>query len=189
MNRSKKQRIESHSLSPRQTRVLFCLAQGETVAGTARKLKMSRTTIYKLLDRADFRQVLLQEQRNLAESDIVFRRSLRYRESLLKALVRLLRPLPKGDKVLKKFITQLRKIDGRAGLKDYDMSSERVYKDMMLKMQMRKCPASMRQTVAKMVSNRRRKWHQRQVESAKQADQSASGRSSADHEPEYQYDF
>jgi len=111
------------SLTSRQRAVLFCLAVGMTVSETARQLSISRTTIYRLLNDQDFNRGLIQEQRNIAKLDLIFRHCASYRRRILQILINVSGRSRDGGKLLQQFKYKLEDYESRGEIINEDIFS------------------------------------------------------------------
>jgi len=102
--------------TPRQTAVLICLAMGKNLSETAREVGVSRSTIYRLLEKSEFCTDLLEEQRYLVSVGIIEYRCLAYRRKILKAVVRHFSKVEGAQSRLDKFEKYLDKIDQQTGM-------------------------------------------------------------------------
>ena len=103
------QLLERHSA--REAAVLIRLAAGKTISETARDLQMSRSTVYHLLREPEFKRAVIEEQRHLIAVGVIEDRCLRYRQKVLRAVIRTFAKMEGAEARLSQFKKKLDHID------------------------------------------------------------------------------
>ena len=110
------QLIDLHHFKSLHAAVLVRLAGGISITQTAKDLGISRTTIYKLLKKPEFKIALLEEIRYQAAAGIIEDRCLKYRRAVLKAIIRIYSKVPNAIALRRRFEKYLDRIDARSGM-------------------------------------------------------------------------
>ena len=102
--------------SARRAGALIRLASGKSISQTARELRMSRTTVHRLLKEPEFKRAIVEEARHLVAVGVIEERCLRFRQKVLRAVIRTFAKMEGGEARLSQFKKKLDRIDSLAGM-------------------------------------------------------------------------
>ena len=154
-----------YDMQPRWRAVLFCLAAGQSISETSRTVHISRGAIYAMLADREFKEQLVVAQLSLAVSGTIEQQSTKYREKVLRSVVKLLEGLPKSKRLIEKFRRRLDVIDRMIGVGA--VSSERVWDDVETLRIWKKNSPPMRKSVRRMIKLRRKRLRRDKLEQAR----------------------